>query len=367
MVQLPPEFEILTSRCRLRRPSEADIPHVFSATRIAGFNDGMAWAAPESIEQLREPLRNNIKAWTTGTAFAFTIESKADRAFLGRIAIRSHAEDGLWDIGFWMHPDHQGRGYMFEAAQAVVDFGFERLLAKRIQAGFVAWNVRSERILKKLGMKFVGHVAEAFQKKGQWVEVDVLAIAASDWKSRSYVRKDWFMTDNEIPAAQLAAAVAAQAGRQLVEGTTKIKHCLDQLTDEQVWRRASETQNSIGNLILHLCGNVRQWIVSGLGGAKDDRNRPQEFAERDSIPRAELLTRLDAVVRDAGTALATQTAADLLRGRRIQGFDVTALEAIFDSVPHFRGHTQEIIHMTRTLLGNSYRFWWTPTTKEQGV
>jgi len=64
--------------------------------------------------------------------------------------------------------------------------------------------------------------------------------------------------------------------------------------------------------------------------------------------------------------LGKMTAHQLLEIRRIQGFNVTGLAAIFDSVPHFRGHTQEIIGMTRLQLGDAYKFAWTPTTPEQG-
>lgn len=148
---------------------------------------------------------------------------------------------------------------------------------------------------------------------------------------------------------------------------TKCKHCLSQLTDEQVWWRSHPSLNSIGNLILHLCGNVRQWIVAGLGGAADNRDRPGEFSERGPIPKDELLNRLESVVSEARAVLARQTARQLLKARRIQGFDVSGLKAIFDSVPHFRGHTQEIIGMTRMQLGDAYKFAWTPTTPAQGA
>ena len=112
---------------------------------------------------------------------------------------------------------------------------------------------------------------------------------------------------------------------------------------------------------------MRQWIVSGLGGAKDNRNRPAEFAEQGPVPKEELIRRLDAVVSEAKKALTGLTADQMVAARRIQGFDVTGLEAIFDSVPHFRGHTQEIIHITRSQLGEAYKFAWEPATIEQGA
>src|SRR5262249_8292051 len=165
-----------------------------------------------------------------------------------------------------------------------------------------------------------------------------------------------------MTADELATAVGREAANELASALNRIKHCLGQLTDEQVWWRSHPSLNSIGNLILHLCGNVRQWIVSGLGGVADDRDRPAGFSELGPISKSELLCKLEAVVNEANVVLAQQTARQLLGPRRIQGFDVTGLKAIFDSIPHFRGHTQEIIGMTRLQLGDAYKFAWTPTT-----
>jgi hypothetical protein len=168
-------------------------------------------------------------------------------------------------------------------------------------------------------------------------------------------------------ADELASAVGAAASKELDAALARINHCLEQLSDEQIWSRSAPGLNSIGNLILHLCGNLRQWIVAGLTGAADARHRPAEFAEQGPIPRDELLGRLRDVVREAKAALQCQDAEALLKPRRIQGFDTTGLGAIFDSVPHFRGHAQEIVHLTRRLLGDAYRFAWQPQSAEQGA
>lgn len=170
-----------------------------------------------------------------------------------------------------------------------------------------------------------------------------------------------------MTADELAAAVGTAAAHELESALERIKHCLGQLTDEQVWQRSQPSLNSIGNLILHLCGNLRQWIVAGVGGAPDVRNRPAEFAERGPVPKDKLMAGLEAVVAEAKKVLAGVTARQLAERRRIQGFDVTGVEAIFDSIPHFRGHTQEIVHMTRSQLGDAYTFAWMPTTIEQGA
>jgi hypothetical protein len=169
-----------------------------------------------------------------------------------------------------------------------------------------------------------------------------------------------------MTADELAAAVGAAAAHELESALERIQHCLSQLTDEQVWWRSRPSLNSIGNLILHLCGNLQQWIVAGVGGASDVRNRPAEFAERGPIMKEELLRRLEAAVEEAKGILARVNARQLAELRRIQGFDVTGLKAIFGSVPHFRGHTQEIIGMTRLQLGDAYKFAWTPTPEQGG-
>src|SRR5437870_5090158 len=107
-----------------------------------------------------------------------------------------------------------------------------------------------------------------------------------------------------INADKLAAAVGAEAANEMTSALGKIKHCLGQLSDEQVWRRSQPSLNSIGNLILHLCGNLRQWVVAGVGSASDVRNRPAEFAERGPIPKEELMRSLETVVEEAKHILA---------------------------------------------------------------
>jgi hypothetical protein len=87
---------------------------------------------------------------------------------------------------------------------------------------------------------------------------------------------------------ELAAAVGTAAADELESALERIEHCLEQLNDEQVWVRSQPSLNSIGNLILHLCGNLRQWIVAGVGGSPDVRNRPAEFAERGPVPKEDL-------------------------------------------------------------------------------
>jgi uncharacterized damage-inducible protein DinB len=137
----------------------------------------------------------------------------------------------------------------------------------------------------------------------------------------------------------------------------KIEKCLEQLTDEQIWWRPNEQSNSIGNLVLHVCGNARQWIVSGLGRAADARNRDAEFAQREMVSRADLHSLLKRTLHDVDATLAAYDDGKLLERQTIQGTDVTALEAIFHVVEHFSMHTGQIILLTKLLTAADLRFY----------
>src|SRR5215813_5499906 len=123
----------------------------------------------------------------------------------------------------------------------------------------------------------------------------------------------------------------------------KIERCVTLLNDEQIWWRANAASNSIGNLLLHLSGNVRQWIVVGLGGAVDERDRDAEFAQRDIIARDELLTHLRETLREAEETLVRFDDERLLDKFTIQGLETSALAAIMHVVEHFSMHTGQII------------------------
>ena len=137
----------------------------------------------------------------------------------------------------------------------------------------------------------------------------------------------------------------------------KIERCLEKLTDEQIWWRANEESNSIGNLILHLCGNARQWIVSGVGSQPDARVRDAEFAQRDVIGRDELLNLLRSTLADVESVLRNLDPSTLLERRKIQGHDVDLLEAIFHVTEHFSMHTGQIIMLTKMITGSDLRFY----------
>jgi uncharacterized damage-inducible protein DinB len=165
----------------------------------------------------------------------------------------------------------------------------------------------------------------------------------------------------------VAAACIAEARTTLREAHEKIVHCLNQLDDDQFNWRPFEQANSLANLLLHLCGNMRQWIIAGIEQLPDTRHRPSEFSDRARHPRADLMKRLAQTVADADVTLSRVTTDTITQPRRIQGFETTVMYAIFHTVSHFVGHSQEIIYITRLQLRENYRYKFVPQTKEQGA
>ncbi len=159
---------------------------------------------------------------------------------------------------------------------------------------------------------------------------------------------------------EVSRAFVDNARSLLVEDyLPKIERCLEKLSDREVWWRAGEESNSIGNLVLHLAGNARQWIVCGVGArAGDLRVRQQEFDERREIPRAELLGVLKKTLDEVDAVLARLDHERILEPRRIQGQDnVSILEAVFHVVEHFAMHTGQIILLIKMLTKKELAFY----------
>ena len=132
----------------------------------------------------------------------------------------------------------------------------------------------------------------------------------------------------------------------------KIERCLEVLTDDDVWWRANEGSNSIGNLLLHLEGSTRGWIINVTGGSHSPRDRQQEFDGREQIPRAELIARLKRTLAEADEVLARVDAGALLERRQSPWDEVTVLLAVYHAVEHFSMHTGQIIMLAKMRSGD---------------
>jgi hypothetical protein len=168
-------------------------------------------------------------------------------------------------------------------------------------------------------------------------------------------------------AADVTRAFIDHSMLELDDSFRKVLHCFDQLSEEDVWWGPEVHINSIGTILAHLSGNLRQWVLSGLGGAPDLRNRPAEFEPRAPVSKAELRNELETLVQEIHRVVEGLDPDAILEPRRIQGFDETVLSALYGTIAHFKAHVLQIMQITRMRAGDRYRLFWQPANKEQGA
>ncbi len=134
---------------------------------------------------------------------------------------------------------------------------------------------------------------------------------------------------------------------RLDESTRMVTLSLGHLTDEDMWSRPNETSNSIGNLILHLCGNIRQYAISSLGNTQDTRERDAEFEANAGFSKKELLDMLIETVEEAKRVLETCTVSELMRKREVQGFVFSGIGIAIHVTEHYSYHTGQIAFWTK--------------------
>lgn len=139
------------------------------------------------------------------------------------------------------------------------------------------------------------------------------------------------------------------ACRKLRQNLAQVVRCVGLLGPDEVWQRPNRHSNSVGNLVLHLTGNVRQWIIAGVGGEPFERDRPGEFAERGPLPTGQIVGELEGTVRRAVEVISALDARALAVRRSIRGYDVTTQAAIFHVVEHFSLHTGQIVYATKAI------------------
>jgi uncharacterized damage-inducible protein DinB len=142
-----------------------------------------------------------------------------------------------------------------------------------------------------------------------------------------------------------------------VEYPTKMRAAVEALPAHALWWRPNEESNSVANLLLHLEGNVRQWILSGVGGAPDHRFRAAEFEAREGSGAEELLARLETTLTEVDAVLQTLGPDDLLSRRTIQGRDISVLGAIYHVVEHFSLHLGQVIWAAKLHAPGAVRFY----------
>jgi uncharacterized damage-inducible protein DinB len=148
-----------------------------------------------------------------------------------------------------------------------------------------------------------------------------------------------------------------QAINRLKENTPKIKKCFDELSEEEIWHRPNASSNSIGNMVLHLCGNITQYILSSLGEQEDKRERDKEFSAKGGLSKKELFDKLKSSVDQAAQIIETIDPEDMLRKRSVQGYELSAIGIIIHVVEHYSYHTGQIIFWTKLLKDKDLGFY----------
>lgn len=158
-------------------------------------------------------------------------------------------------------------------------------------------------------------------------------------------------------SSELAPIFLDCAVRRLWMHLSRIEKCVAELSEDQVWARGSENENAVGNLMLHLAGNVRQWIIAAVGGKADIRVRDREFSARGGASKDEMVERLRGVITEACSVIEGLSAERLAQKVHVQNYDVTVMEAVFHVVDHFAQHTAQIIFAAKMMTHEDLGFY----------
>ncbi len=144
---------------------------------------------------------------------------------------------------------------------------------------------------------------------------------------------------------------------RIEENTKRVATCLQEIDEEEIWNSPNDQSNSIGNLILHLCGNIRQYIVSALGEAEDTRVRDKEFSIKSGFTKAALLRQLNSTILEAIEIIKKSDDDKLGRIYSVQGFQLSGVGIIIHVTEHYSYHTGQIAFWTKQLKNKDLRFY----------
>jgi RimJ/RimL family protein N-acetyltransferase len=180
--RVPPDTELVTSRCLLRYPRMSDAPRALSAFRSSSFPEDLPLGRIGSIEGARRWIRVAQERWREGSAFTWSVECRSDRVLVGQVTLSQVPEPGRLALAFWIHPDCWGQGLATEAAMRAVEFAFDDLGAERVWAGAAEWNTASARVLRRLGMRRTAANPDGYRIEGEPVATEEFEISRGRWR-----------------------------------------------------------------------------------------------------------------------------------------------------------------------------------------
>jgi len=149
----------------------------------------------------------------------------------------------------------------------------------------------------------------------------------------------------------------AQIAHHMELNTPRIEKALAELTEAEIWQRPNPQSNSVGNLLLHLSGNITQYILSSLGGLPDHRVRDEEFAAKGGSSKAELLDKLRNTVNQATQIIRTSSREEMLRKRVVQGFEMSGIAIAVHVCEHYSYHTGQIAFWVKLLKNKGLNYY----------
>ena len=155
----------------------------------------------------------------------------------------------------------------------------------------------------------------------------------------------------------LSSEFIKQSIQRMKENVPRIEKCFSELTEEEVWKKPNEASNSMGNLVLHLCGNITQYIISSLGGNADHRERNLEFSTKDGLSKTQLINKLTKVVDQSVFIMNELPESELMRNRKVQAYHLSGMGIIIHVVEHFSYHTGQIAFFTKQLKNKALDFY----------
>jgi GNAT superfamily N-acetyltransferase/uncharacterized damage-inducible protein DinB len=334
----------------VRAAEEAEID---SLARIwyEGWREAHVHLAPAELTRVRtlESFRDRLEAALPAIRVAGPVGGA-----LGFCIVK---DDELYQL--FVTPQARGTG----VAAALIADGEARLSALGVETAWLACaigNDRAARFYEKSGWRRAGTMVNHLETTAGTFLLEVWRYEKRLAPAQSFILEP---PPSPLPASR--AFVRHARFRLRDDYLAKIRTALLELTDDQIWWRPNDASNSIGNLILHLSGNARQWIVAGVGGAHDTRDRAAEFARRAGIDRGALtallettLGEVDARLSDLDqTLIAAHSDGPLQRGCSPQGFDQTVLDAVFHVVEHFSYHTGQILLLAKWHVGERIRMY----------
>ncbi|MGB5555022.1 MAG: DinB family protein [Flavobacteriaceae bacterium] len=157
--------------------------------------------------------------------------------------------------------------------------------------------------------------------------------------------------------AQFKEELVKNSLYRLDESSRMIQKCLAEISEDELWLKPNESLNSIGNLILHLCGNITQYVISSLGESEDLRDRDTEFSANKSASKAEMLKKLDMTVETAKRVIFDATEEQMLKIRSVQGFSFSGIGVVIHAVEHYSYHTGQIAFWVKQLKNKDLGFY----------